>query len=104
MFVDPAMLDLGGNEASRAGEHAGRAAGHLSRKPLGPLIFGDFAAAEAFHHAAGIAHAHHLRTLLGHREIFDRVSGGAHLVAAGFAEMDAINAGRMRALQCDSAT
>lgn len=104
LFVDPASLHVGAGDSSRAGEHAHRAAEHLSRGSLPAQIFGDFAAAEAFHETTGKAHAHHVRALSGHRETLTGVGHAAHAAAAGFAGMDEHNAASIRTLRCNSAT
>ncbi|BDB42278.1 MULTISPECIES: DUF2563 family protein [Mycobacterium] len=104
MFVDSAMLHSGSGQAHRAGAHAHQAAAHLSQAVLGTQMFGDFAAAEAFHSVAGLARDRHARILLGHRETLDTIADNAHLAAATFTDMDEQNAGRVRAVRCISAT
>ncbi len=63
MLVDPELLDSGANEAHRASAHAQEAAGHLTRVPLLSGLFGDFAAAEAFHDAVRFMRTQHVRDL-----------------------------------------
>ena len=46
MFVDTGLLHSGANESHRASGHAQEGADRLSRGPLMPGIFGEFAAAE----------------------------------------------------------
>lgn len=67
-------------------------------------MFGDFAAADAFHEATGKSHAHHVRTLSRHRETLTGVGRAAHAAAAGFTAMDEHNAASIRTLRCNSAT
>lgn len=67
-------------------------------------MFGDFAAAAAFHEATCTAQAHHVQTLLEHRETFGAVSRGADVAATSFTEMEADNAATIRAVWCTSAT
>lgn len=104
MFVDTGLLHAGASDSYRAGEHALAGAGHLSRAPLAAGIFGDFAAAEAFHEAVYSAHAHHVRTLQGHQERLSALADKAHVAAAGFIEMDQNNASALRAVRCNSNT
>lgn len=104
MFVDAGLLHSGGDESRQAGDHAHRAAGHLSRAELSPGMFGDFTAAESFHEATGSVQVHHARLLLLHRDVLHNISLGAAVTAAGFADMDENNAANMRAVRCDSAT
>lgn len=102
MFVDTELLRSGAAESRRAAEHAHRATGHLSRAALPERMFGDFAAAAAFHEATGSAHAHHLRILDGNKHTLAAVGDNAQLAVAGFTAMDQNNAARVRA--CCSAT
>ncbi len=69
-----------------------------------PQMFGDFASAEAFHGATGVIHAHHMRLLLGHRDILATVGHSAFVAATEFTSMDENNAASVRAVWCDSAT
>ncbi|MCV7123227.1 DUF2563 family protein [Mycobacterium lacus] len=99
MFVDIGMLHSGANESHRAGGHARDAADHLSRGPLAAGMFGEFAAAEAFHGAVGSAHAQHVSNLQAHREALTAFGANAHLAAMGFTDMDERNAGALRAVR-----
>lgn len=104
MFVDTGLLRAGAQGAERAGEHTHQAAQRLSRESLVPQMFGDFAAAEAFHHATESAHAQHVRLLLVHTDTLTAVGKNAHRSAAGFTEMEEGNARSVRAVRCTSTT
>ncbi|GAB7145147.1 DUF2563 family protein [Mycobacterium riyadhense] len=104
MFVDTGLLHSAGDDSHRAGEHAQDGTDRLSRGPLLSRMFGDFAAAEAFHDAVGAAQAQHVRTLRAHQEALTAVGGRARQAAAEFAEMDHGNAAKVRAVQCNSDT
>ncbi|KQH79594.1 hypothetical protein AO501_01070 [Mycobacterium gordonae] len=104
MFVDAGLLRSGGDQSRQAGDHAHRAAGHLSRAELPPGMFGDFAAAESFYAATGSVQVHHARLLLHHSELLDNTGSGAAVAAEGFTGMDESNAETVRAVRCDSAT
>ncbi|KZS73787.1 hypothetical protein A4G29_13370 [Mycobacterium kansasii] len=104
MFVDTGSLHLGANDSHRAGDHAQDGAGRLSRGPLVSGIFGEFAAAEAFHGAVTSAHAQQMKTLQAHQEVLTAVGGNARRAAAGFTGMDERNAAQLRAVRCSSAT
>jgi hypothetical protein len=99
MFVDTALLHSGANESHRAGEHAQDGADHLSRGPLASGMFGEFAAAEAFHDAVRSAHTAHVKTLQAHQEALTAVGSKAHRAATGFSAMEARNAGEERAVR-----
>ncbi|KZS58389.1 DUF2563 family protein [Mycobacterium ostraviense] len=104
MFVDTGSLHLGANDSHRAGDHAQDGAGHLSRGSLLSGMFGEFAAAEAFHGAVTSAHAQQVKTLQAHQEVLTAVGGNARRAAAGFTGMDERNAAQLRAVRCSSAT
>jgi len=104
MDVDTGLLHSGGNESHRAGGHAQEAASHLSRGPLMPGMFGEFAAAESFHEAVTSAQAHHVKTLQVHQETLTSVGTNAHTAANGFTDMDERNAAELRAIRPSSAT
>ncbi|QLL05452.1 DUF2563 family protein [Mycobacterium vicinigordonae] len=104
MFVDSGLLHSGGGEIRSAGEHAHQAATHLSGGILTTHMFGDFAAAAAFHNAAGSARDHHVRILLDHRETLDAVGNNTQLAAATFTDMEEHNAKRVQAVRCTFAT
>ncbi|MGE2815097.1 DUF2563 family protein [Mycobacterium heidelbergense] len=104
MEIDTGLLHSGGNESHRAGGHAQEAAGHLSRGPLTPGMFGQFAAAESFHEAVTSAHAQHVKTLQTHQETLTTVGKNAHAAASGFTEMEEHNAAQLRAVRPGSAT
>ena len=103
MEVDTGLLHSGGNQSHRAGGHAQEAAGHLSRGPLMPGMFGDFAAAESFHEAVTSAQAHHAKTLQAHQETLTTVGTNAHKAAKGFTDMEEHNAADLRAVRPGSA-
>ncbi|WP_420891359.1 DUF2563 family protein [Mycobacterium riyadhense] len=51
MLVDTGLLRSGARESHHAGGHAHDGVSRLARGPQVPTMFGDFAAAEAFHDA-----------------------------------------------------
>jgi hypothetical protein len=104
MFVDTGLLHSGGNESRRAGGHAQDAVDHLSRGPLMSGMFGEFAAAESFHDAVTLAHAHHVKNLHAHRETLTTVGANAHLAANAFTNTEERNAAKLRAVRCSSNT
>ena|ERR1700738_3953854 len=104
VFVDAELLRSGGRESHRAGAHAQQAADHLSSGSLPPQMFGDFAAAEAFHDATESVRARHVRALFGNAQTLAGVGSNAHLAAAEFTDRDEGNATSVRAVRCDSAT
>jgi hypothetical protein len=63
-------------------------------------MFGDFAAADAFHEA----HTHHTTKLRAHQQTLSSVGDKAHTVATAFSEMDERNASKLKAVRCNSAT
>ncbi|BBZ40009.1 DUF2563 family protein [Mycobacterium conspicuum] len=99
MFVDTALLHSAANESHRAGDHAHQGAERLSRGPLIPGMFGEFAAAEEFHDAVRSAHSRHVKTLRAHQEALTAVGDKAHLAARGFTAMDVRNAAAERAVR-----
>jgi hypothetical protein len=104
MFVDPELLNSGANEAHRASAHAQEGSGHLTRVPLLPGLFGDFAAAEAFHDAVRFTHLQHVRGLHAHQEALTVVGAKAEHAAAEFTAVDGNNAAKLLAAQCNSNT
>ena len=104
MFVDAALLRSGGRSSHRAGVHAQQAADHLSSGSLPPQMFGDFAAAEAFHDATVSVQGRHVQALLGHAVTLAGIGSNAHLAAAAFTDTDESNATSVRVVRCDSAT
>ncbi|WP_156688656.1 DUF2563 family protein [Mycobacterium sp. Marseille-P9652] len=96
MFVDPKLLRMGGNDSRRAGDHAHEGAAALSRGPLSSGMFGDFAAADAFHEAISSAHAQHIANLTAHHEALASFGTKADQTANGFIDMDNHNAAEMR--------
>jgi Protein of unknown function (DUF2563) len=104
MDVDTGLLHSGGNESHRAGGHAQEAASHLSRGPLMPGMFGEFAAAESFHEAVTSAQAHHVKILQAHQETLTSVGTNAHTAANGFTDMEERNAAKLRAVRCNLET
>ena len=99
MDVDTGLLHSGGNESHRAGGHAQEGASHLSRGPLMPGMFGEFAAAESFHEAVTSAQAHHVKTLQAHQETLTSVGTNAHSAANEFTDMEESNAAKLRAVR-----
>ena len=99
MFVDTALLHSGANESHRAGGHAQDGADHLSRGPLVSGMFGEFAAAEAFHDAVRSAHTQQVKTLQAHQEVLSAVGSNAHRAATAFSAMDARNTAQERAVR-----
>ncbi len=98
MFVDPKVLRMGGNDSRRAGDHAQQGAEALSSGPLSSGMFGDFAAADAFHEAVSSAHARHVTNLTTHQETLASFGTRADQTAAAFIDMDNQNADEMRAV------
>lgn len=49
MWVEPELLNSGGDVARNAGEHVLGGAAKLSAAQIGSTIFGDFPAAQSFH-------------------------------------------------------
>ena len=96
MFVNIAMLHSGAAESHRASEHAHDSANHLSGTSPVAGMFGDFAAAEAFHDAVKSAHAHHVKTLQTHQESLSDVGTKAHQVGYSFSAMEDNNAKALR--------
>jgi hypothetical protein len=99
MFVDTGLLHSGANESHRAGGHAQEGANRLSRGPLMSGMFGEFAAAEAFHDAVRSAHTEHVKTLQAHQEVLTAVGSNAHRAATAFSAMEARNAAEERAVR-----
>lgn len=104
MFVDTGLLHLGASDSHLAGDHAQDGVGHLSRGPVVSGMFGEFAAAEAFHGAVTSAHAQQVKTLQAHQRVLTAVGGNARRTAEGFTGMDERNAAELRAVRCSSAT
>ena len=104
MDVDTELLHSGGNASHRASGHAEQAAGHLSRGPLTPGMFGEFAAAESFHEAVTSARAEHLKTLQAQHETLTTIGKNAHTAANGFTDMEERNAAELRAVRHNSTT
>lgn len=67
-----------GNKSHRAGRHAHDTADQFSRGPLMSVMFGGFAAAEAFHYALSVAHRKHVNGLQSHGEALASIGGRAH--------------------------
>jgi hypothetical protein len=104
MFVDPALLNSGANESHRAGGHASIGADTLARGPLLSGMFGDFAAAEAFHDEVRAAHGRHIRGLHARHQGLTVIGQKAQQAAVQFTDMDESNAATLRAMPCDSDT
>ncbi len=96
MLVNIEMLHSGGDESYRAGEHAHQGAGQLSRAPLAAGMFGDFAAADAFHDAISSAHTQHVNALQTHHATLKDVGDKTHHAAYGFAQTEDTNAKVLR--------
>lgn len=103
MFVDPGLLRQGASESRRAGGHAQQGADHLARG-LVPGMFGDFAAAEAFHEVLSAVRAEHVRSLQAHHDVLAEVGAKAHYAAREFTAMDAHGAEQLRAVGGNSVT
>ncbi|MEB4209202.1 DUF2563 family protein [Mycobacterium sp. 94-17] len=99
MFVDTGLLHSGGNQSHRAGGHAQEGADHLAGGTVASGMFGDFAAADAFHGAVSTAHGQHVQTLRDHSEALTGVGTKAHHAATGFTNMDNDNATELEALR-----
>lgn len=100
MFVDTGMLHSGATDSHRAGEQAHTGANYLAGAPLAVGIFGDFAAAEAFHETLRAAHTHHLNALECHQEILIGIGQKASHVASAFTAMEDRNAKTLREVRC----
>ena|ERR1700742_4351676 len=101
MFVDRDLLNTGANESHRAGGHARIGADRLAAGPLLMGMFGDFAAAEAFHDEISEAHSHHVRGLQGSHEGLTAIGSKARRAVFQFTDMDESNAAELRAVPCD---
>jgi len=99
MRVQVGDLHAGAAHARTAGEHAQDSAQHLSQAQLGPGMFGDFAAADAFHDTVSTAHAHHIATSKAHRNVLNGVDHRARHVASEFITMDHANTEAVREVQ-----
>jgi hypothetical protein len=99
MFVDTELLHSGANDSHRAGGHAQDGADRLSRGPLASGMFGEFAAADAFHEAVTSAHSQHVSNLQNHKQTLTAVGTKAHSAANGFTNMDQHNATELRAVR-----
>lgn len=104
MFVDTELLHSGGDQSHRAGGHAQEGAHHLAQGTVASGMFGDFAAADAFHSAVAAAHEQHVKNLHGHSETLAGVGTKAHHAANGFTNMDKRNATELRAVRWSSNT
>jgi uncharacterized protein DUF2563 len=104
MFVNTGTLHTGANDSHRAGEHAHDGANHLLATSPVAGMFGNFAAADAFHEAVAQAHTHHTTKLRAHQQALRDVGDKAHTVATAFSKMDERNASKLKAVQCNSAT
>jgi hypothetical protein len=104
MLVEPELLHSGAKESHRAGGQARDGADHLARGPLASGMFGDFAAADAFHEAVTSARARHVTTLQAHQEALTAVGSKAHYAAREFTAMDQRNAAELRAVRGTSGT
>jgi hypothetical protein len=98
MFVDMGLLHSGGSQTHRAGDHAQEGADRLSRGPVMSGMFGDFAAADAFHNAMSVAHGKHVKNLQAHRESLNSIGGKAHTAATAFTTMEEHNTAEVRAV------
>lgn len=98
MFVDPAEMRAGGNESYNAAERANDGAAHLLRSSVTSGIFGDFAAAHAFHEAVTAAHTRHINMLTKHSKVLEQLGINAQKAASGFGEMDDQNAEQLHSI------
>ena len=96
MFVNTDLLYSGANKSHRASRHAQEGADQLSRGPLLSGMFGDFAAAEAFHGKVSAAHAQHIKDLENHQKVLAAVGRMAHRAGFEFADMEGRNAAELR--------
>jgi F0F1-type ATP synthase delta subunit len=92
VFVDPTMLHAGGNDSRRAGEYARQAASALTQVALSSEMFGNFAAAVAFHESITSNHAHYVIELKAQREVLTAVGEKAYRATEGFSGTDYRNA------------
>jgi hypothetical protein len=104
MFIDPMMLRLGADDSRRAGEHAQEGIDALRRGPLSACMFGEFAAAEAFHEAISSARAWHVTNMQAHRQALTALGSKSCRAAMGFTDMDARNAAEFRVTLSPCAT
>ncbi|WP_375487210.1 DUF2563 family protein [uncultured Mycobacterium sp.] len=104
MFVDSGMLHSWPSESHRAGGHPYDGANDLGRVSLSAKIFCAFDPAGAFQERVSAAHACHVLTLQGRREILGNVDSEANHAAALFTEMESHNAKALRDVRCSYRT
>jgi hypothetical protein len=100
VFVNTGMLHAGASDSRRAGDDAENGRNQLAGAPLASGMFGDFAAAEAFHAMVSSAHGYHLQTLQIHQEILSNVGRKATHVAHAFSAMEDHNKKALRDVRC----
>jgi len=96
MLVDATLLHAGGDDAHCAGEEARAGAHALSGGPMSRGMFGEFAAATAFHDALRSALLRHATHLQGTHRALVSISDRSHQSAVAFTEMDERGATEMR--------
>lgn len=98
MEVDP-HLHAGADRCIDAAEAALAGAGKLEGKQPAVGIFGDFAAAHAFHEVLSTTHAAHVDRMQGHHRALTDVSDKSRSAANGFIAQDVSSAGSLRAAE-----
>lgn len=96
MEVDPAHLHAGADRSMDAADTALTGAGKLEGKPPTAGIFGDFAAAHAFHEALSSAHQAHVERLRDHHRALTDVSDKSRAAANRFITQDVASADSLR--------
>jgi len=96
--VDPHLLRAGATMAQDAGRHIGSGADQLAQAQLPAGMFGDFAAAQAFHAALSGHHTQNVQLMRDHHSTLSATGTKAHAAAAAFVETDECNAEVIRAV------
>jgi|SRR5436190_23873212 hypothetical protein len=87
--VDTGLLRFGCDSSGFAGAAARKAANRLTEASLPKGIFGDFAAAEAFHSAVSTARDGHVQRSQDHDARLTDISSKGHIGARAVADTDA---------------
>ncbi|MGY4710757.1 DUF2563 family protein [Mycolicibacterium sp. CBM1] len=98
MQVDVEEMRSGANRSYNAAWLAMEGADQLSRARVTTGIFGDFAAAEAFHGVLGEAHSNHVQRLRDHDSRLGVLGDKAHTTASAFLDMEDRNAEALRSV------
>src|SRR5690242_17839136 len=86
--VDTALLRSGSDSSGFAGAAARKAASRLTETSLPEGIFGDFAAAQAFHSTVSTARDSHVKRSHDHDARLTDVSSKGHIGARAMADTD----------------